>query len=173
LSRIIKRIKRIDRLVEFATNSFGRWLSTSTWRGKEHDCVNIFVMEFLIPLVSSRSAIKTCSQIRIEGGVRQPSGFTKISARKDVVIWGSPFEVAWNSMFEPVNTPRVVMEWKTLITGQGKTPPKFDEHDQDWLEKFTIENPNSLGYLVVVDLRGENRLVMIGRVRRGITKQIA
>ncbi len=168
----VSTYKRIDRFIEHNVSRFARWLSESTWRGKEHDCVNMFAMKFLMPCVGRDSAVTEYSQIRIECGVRQPSGYKKASARKDLVIWRCPLQVAWDARFKPVHTPWVVMEWKTLTKGKGKTASHFDKHDTDWLTRFSEENPVSFGYLVAVDFRGTNRLVNCAKLRRGVLREV-
>lgn len=131
--------KRIDRFIDRALFEFAKWLEADGWRGKERDCINLFAMRFLVPNIGPDAAILDAGQIRIEGGVPQPTGYARPSATKDLVIWRDPLAVAWDSTWKPVHCPWVVMEWKTRRT--GKFDVDFDEHDVEWLIKFTSENP--------------------------------
>lgn len=85
-------VRRIDQLLDKSLKSFGFWLVQSGWRGKEHDCVNVFATRFLIPMTGVGSAICEASQIRIAAGVPQPNGYAKPSARKNLVpdAWNHP-----------------------------------------------------------------------------------
>lgn len=66
-------------LVE-AFSDYEKWLSTSTWRGKEHDCVNLFVHRFLFPRISPEGPIFDPTQIGIETGIPQGIGLGKKQA---------------------------------------------------------------------------------------------
>ena len=103
----------MNTLIESSLTQFATWIAQSEWIGKEHDCVNIFVMKFLIPLVGPDAAIKEFSQIRIEGAVAQPREYARPTARKDIVIWPGPLDVTWDSQFNAVHAPSVILEWKT------------------------------------------------------------
>jgi len=108
----MKQYRRIDRLLESLIGEFARWIRESSWLGKERDCVNLFATQFVWPAVSCRSAIKHYSQVRIECGVPQPrnQGYDRPSAAKDLVIWHGPLDVAWDSNWQPVHSPWVVIE---------------------------------------------------------------
>jgi antitoxin component YwqK of YwqJK toxin-antitoxin module len=68
----MKQHRRIDRFVEATIHEFAKWIRDNSWLGKERDCVNIFATEFIMPAVSSKSAVTNYSQVRIECGVPQP-----------------------------------------------------------------------------------------------------
>lgn len=157
--------ERIDRFIEDALIAFADWYVASDWRGKEHDCVNLFAHRFLARGIQDGAAIHDLAQIRIEGGVAQPSGFSKPSARKDLVIWQDPLATAWDEGWRPVNLPRAVMEWKS--TRKGRPFSDFHDHDATWLKAFTKENPDALGYLVAVCIRPNCRTVDWAKVARG------
>ena len=96
----------------------------------------------------------------------QPEGYPRISATKDLVIWRHPEETAWNEIWQPVNLPRVVMEWKTRR--QAKALLDFDNHDMKWLIAFTKQNPGTFGYLVTVTQRNKDRSVAWAKVNNGV-----
>lgn len=157
----------MNTLIKSSLTQFAGWLAESDWIGKEHDCVNLFVMKFLMPLVGPDAPIKQFSQIRIEGGVAQPSGYNRPSARKDIVIWPGPLDVTWDSEFNAIHAPSVILEWKVKRIGSGKKPLPFDDHDRQWLVGYTKEYPETTGYLVSVDFRGSNRQVRFAKVVQG------
>ncbi len=160
---------RIDRFVEDALSDFAEWYASSDWRGKERDCVNQFALVFLAQRVQPGAAISHLGQIRIECAVPQPARYVRKPGRpaacKDLVIWREPLDTAWAGSWEPTNSPRVVMEWKTLRSGNFRDG--FDRHDERWLTAFTRENPKSLGYLVQVTDNGATRRVDWAKVARG------
>jgi len=166
----MKDYRRIDRFIESAIYTFAEWIASSTWQGKERDCVNIFATRFILPAVNSTTAIADYAQVRIECGVPQPKGdiFSRPSAAKDLVIWRDPLDVAWDSDWKPANTPWVVIEWKTRR--KGKFDSMFDSHDVSWLEAFTAQNPKAYGYTVTVDFRGALRDVHFARFKNGKMK---
>jgi len=173
--------KRIDRFLEHAIYQFADWIATSNWIGKKWDCVNLFANTFLLRSVSSEAAITDYGQVRIECGVPQTgfrresdlpeTGFQRPSAAKDLVIWRGPLDVAWDSSWEPVNIPWVVLEWKTHRFGRfdmSNEQKVFDKHDREWLTRFTEQNPTSFGYAVTVDFRGSKRNVHCAKFRNGV-----
>jgi hypothetical protein len=119
--------KRIDRFLQDALTEMEDWLNENEWHGKELECTNLFVHHFIAKRIHPDAAITDLAQVRIEGGVKQPKGFIKLGARKDVVIWKRPFLTAFNQNSEPVRAPWVVMEWKA--TRSNKPKSTFDPHD--------------------------------------------
>ena len=158
--------RRIDRFLDEALEEFGTWLGTNDWWGKEYDCVNLFAHKFLFDRIAAGAAIECPTQVSIESSVKQPSGYTKKTSRKDVVIWSKPEQTAWSRDGEAVNTPRVVMEWKTYRN--RKVKDEFFPYDEKWIKRFTRENPKSFGYVVTVILTKTERAVLWERARNGV-----
>lgn len=158
--------RRIDRFVDDALQGFAAWYVSSDWLGKERDCVNLFAMKHLGEQVESGAAVEHLSQIRIECAVPQPTGYKSKSATKDLVIWRDPEETTWNDAWEPVNVPRVVMEWKTRRAASATLD--FDPHDVGWLKGFTEQFPGTFGYLVTVCHRRNGRSVAWAKVSGGV-----
>jgi len=71
---------RIDRLVQGALKAFTDDFTHAQWWGKEHDCVNRFVHGFLVPRGLASGVLTHPTQVGIEVGVAQPSGFTRGAA---------------------------------------------------------------------------------------------
>jgi len=157
---------RLDLLIQDSIHEFAEFYVHSTWLGKERDCVNIFALRFLASNVSEVSAIKELSQIRIEGGVPQPKKFPRASATKDIVIWKDPLTTAWDEDWNPVNTPRAIIEWKTSRT--GATAPDYDPHDVDWMTSFTTEFPDTIGFLISTHSSQHSRSCKWTLVRNGV-----
>jgi len=158
--------KRIDRFIEDALGEFSAWYITAEWLGKERDCVNMFALNFLARAVKPGAAISELGQIRIESPVPQPSGFTKITAAKDLVIWNNSQDTVWDSDWSVSKHPRVVLEWK--IKRNGKQPTQFDDHDVQWLSSFTRQFQDTFGYLVRVYDGPSGRSVDWAKVRDGV-----
>jgi hypothetical protein len=55
--------KRIDRFINEALENFSHWLKSNQWRGKEHDCVNLFAHKFLFEKIEPGAAIQCPTQI--------------------------------------------------------------------------------------------------------------
>lgn len=165
VSIAMKRYRRLDRTLNHALKSFRTWIQESTWVGKERDCINLFVMQFLLPMTGEETAIEHAAQIRIEGAVPQPRAYARASATKDLVIWAKPSDVTWDAGWSAARSPRAVIEWKAVR--RGKSGIHFDLHDQEWLNHFTREFPLAMGYCVSVDMRPNSRDVHWIRIRRG------
>ena len=161
---------RLDLLIQDSIHDFAEFYVNSTWLGKERDCVNIFALRFLSSNVSEESAIKELSQIRIEGGVPQPKKFPRPSATKDIVIWEDPIATAWDQDWNPVNTPRAIIEWKT--SRSGSNAPDFDSHDVDWMTSFTTEFPKTIGFLISTHSGEHSRSCQWALVRNGVLGKI-
>lgn len=157
---------RLDRYFEDSLLEFSDWYIESDWLGKERDCVNMFALNFLAKEVHPDAAISELGQIRIEAPVPQPSGFNKVTAAKDLVIWGNSLDTAWDRDWNAVKSPRAVLEWKMKRT--GKPPTAFDNHDIDWLSGFTKEFQDTFGYLIRVYDGPHGREVDWAKVRDGI-----
>jgi hypothetical protein len=157
--------RRIDRFLDEALEEFGTWLGANDWWGKEYDCVNLFAHKFLFERIEPGAAIEYPTQVSIESSVKQPSGYTKKTSRKDVVIWSKPEQTAWSPEGEPVHTPRVVMEWKTYRSREPQHD--FFPYDEEWIKRFTTENPKAFGYVVSVILAGDVRVVLWECARNG------
>jgi hypothetical protein len=157
--------KRIDRYIEDALINFRDWYISSSWLGKEHDCVNIFAHNFLANGIEPGAAISKLGQIRIESAVPQPTGYKNKTARKDLVIWKKSYDTVWDSDWSVSKYPWVVMEWKTKR--KGAVPQKFSSHDLDWLSGYTEQHSDTFGYLVRVYGGPRGRSVDWAKVRRG------
>ena len=161
--------KRIDRFIDSALFEFAKWLESDGWRGKERDCINLFVMRFMVPKIGDGAAIFEASQIRIEGGVPQPTEYVRRAATKDLVIWRDPLAVAWDAKWKPENCPWVVLEWKTRR--KGKSSDDFDEHDVEWLTAFTSQNPGTFGYAITVDFTAPNLKLHRAKFSDGVKQE--
>ena len=161
--------RRIDRLLNDALKDFSLWLKSNQWRGKEHDCVNLFVHKFLLEKINPEAAIQHLTQINIECGLKQPKNgnYKNKFARKDLVIWREPQQNSWSEVWESANIPKVVMEWKVKFRS-NISKEVFDPHDERWIRLYTEENKKCFGYIVTVDLTSEIRKVYWKLSRHGI-----
>ena len=161
--------RRIDRFLNDALNDFSHWLKSNQWRGKEHDCVNLFAHKFLFDKIEPGAAIENLAQISIECGLKQPKNGNYINsfARKDLVIWREPQQNSWSETWDSANIPKVVMEWKVIF--RSKFPKEiFDSHDEKWIHLYTKENKDCFGYIVSVDLTSETRKVYWKFSKQGV-----
>ena len=163
--------RQMDRFLNDALKSFSGWLKENEWRGKERDCVNLFAHKFLFGKIEPGAAIAFPTQVSIECSVKQPKQFSNPAAVKDLVIWKRPMQTAWSSSWEPVHSPKVVMEWKVFFK---KRPPRaiFNRHDEDWIVSYTKEHTSAFGYLVSVDLASEEPMVYWKKARAGVFAKV-
>ena len=127
------------------TQAFRNFLSElpSDWYAKERDCVSRVVFGYLINECREGTAFKSPAQLGIEVAIKQPEGVgEKRTAHKDLVIWREPFQTSWDKEFQPTSIPHAVIEWKVERKGKKEKTA----HDIEWLEAFSIENPESVGY---------------------------
>ena len=158
--------KRIDRFVNEALESFSDFLKTTEWRGKEQECVNLFAHRFLFEKIEPSAAIKDATQICIEGALKQPQGYTRPVATKDLVIWSHPLQTTWSADWEPVNSPKAVMEWKVY---RDRFPRRiFSRHDEEWVSAYTEEQRGSFGWVVSVDMTTCEPAVHWKQAREGV-----
>ena len=162
--------RRIDRFINEALESFSHWLKSNQWRGKEHDCVNLFAHKFLFEKIGPRAAIQCPTQIGIECALRQPRKFKNRAARKDLVIWEHPLQNTWSENWEPINTPKAVMEWKVF---RARFPESiFDSHDEEWITLYTEEHRDRFGYVVSVDLTSGQPRVYWKQSKQGVFSKV-
>ena len=161
--------RRIDRFIDDSLTEFAKWYVSSDWLGKERDCVNLYAMRYLAGQVEPGAAVEHLSQIRVECAVPQPEGYTRKAATKDLVIWRHPEGTTWDDAWQPVNVPRVVMEWKTRR--KARAVLDFDTHDMEWLKGFTNQNPGTFGYLVTVCHRKNDRSIAWAKVSKGVVAE--
>lgn len=137
---------------------FGVWLGKDPWKGKEHDCVNSYAHGFLMSHISPEGPLRHPAQICIECGMRQPEGYEKSHARRDLVIWKEAFQNTWNDAWERDFEPLAFMEWKARHA--TKLPRKiFYPHDEEWVQRYTAVHPGTLGMVVAVYFLPEERKV--------------
>lgn len=155
----------LDRVVAASLATFESWLLQSNWRGKEHDCVNLFTHGFLFSHVSPQAIIREFTQVGIETGVPQPSHIgIKGACRKDLVIWNNPREVAWDtSTWMPVRAPAAIIEWKAH---RRPITPILNQTDIAWLTAYSKHFDGFTGYAVTVDFTSSSRRVATALVRR-------
>ena len=151
-------MKGLDPLLRATFQDFEAWLLENSWRGKEHDCVNLFVHKFLSHRVNPKGPIRDLTQVGIEVGVPQPASCGhRPSARKDLVIWGKPGTVAWGADWTAVNVPAAIIEWKA--PRKIGLPARISPYDLQWLQNYAMHYPAFRGYCVTVDFSAKDRRV--------------
>ncbi len=120
------------------------WLLSSAWRGKEHECVNLFLHRFVYARIHPGGPLSDFTQVAIEVGVPQPSSIgIKQACRKDLVIWETPAATTWDAEWKAVRYPRAIMEWKARRrrTRQSALSP----YDIEWLRQYSLMLPEFTG----------------------------
>ena len=135
----------VNDLDDILTQAFSDFLADmpSGWYAKERDCVSRFVFGYLINECKEGTVFESPAQLGIEVAVKQPAGVgEKRTAHKDLVIWREAFQTSWDEDFQAVAIPQAVVEWKVERKGKKEKTA----HDIEWIEAFSIENPDSVGY---------------------------
>lgn len=156
----------LDQLIATTLTEYEAWLLSSGWRGKEHDCVNLFVHGFLFRHVRADAVIQDFTQVGIEMAVPQPEGMgIKQAVRKDLVIWDSPRFVTWDEQWRAIHPPRAIIEWK------ARRKPRAEAilyaGDIEWLRRYSLHYSGFTGYAVTVDFTSPQRRVASARIYNG------
>jgi len=149
----------LDTIIRQCLVSFEKDLANGDWVGRENEAVNLFAFGYLLKCVKNNSILYDFSQVGIEVSVQQveKENGGKSNVRKDLVIWSKAKMTRWNKEKKPVNQPLVIMEWK--LKGFSKSidariaKNKELEKDSNWLKKFSKNEPNFVGYSVLVDIK--------------------
>ena len=162
--------RRIDRFLNEALESFSHFLKTADWRGKERECVNLFAHKFLFDKIEPGAAIECPTQVSIECSLKQPAQFANRVACKDLVIWQRPLQTTWSKTWEPIHSPKAVMEWKVYRDHLPRAV--FNRHDEDWVASYTADQVGSFGYLVSVDYAADEPTVYWKQAQRGVFSKV-
>ncbi len=153
-------------IVASALSEFEVWLLSSSWRGKENDCVNLFAHGFLAPHVAPDSMLHDLTQIGIEVGVPQPPGMgIKAAVRKDLVIWREPLTTTWSADWVAETFPLAIIEWKARR--KKFSDPVLFPYDLNWLTSYSLLQPDFTGFSVTVDFTSTTRRVASAIVTNG------
>jgi hypothetical protein len=163
----------LDEILQAAFAEFYTSLSKpgSPWFAKERECVNRFAMAHLVPACTPGTVLHHPTQIGIEMSVKQPETVgTRLTAPKDLVIWGQPCDTCWSPEMSPERSPLAVLEWKVQRPTAAK---QSTAEDQEWLTEFSRENPSSLGYSVFVEWAegGLLRKMEVTRCSEGLKRE--
>lgn len=156
----IFNVDEIDNLIRNAFIEFIDDLAKAEWWGKEYDYVNRFAQGYLTNKCSESFFLRHPTQIGIEVGVAQPKGlFVKHGARKDLVIWPEPWMSSWNKMWEGVNYPIAILEWKAFLK---KRKLRSFDHDIQWLTGMAKERHDFVGYSAIMNRAndGEDKVLV-------------
>lgn len=141
----------IDESVRSALTTFSDEALDGSWSGqREREAVSLFAFGALIEQVNTDRVIKDSRQIGLEVPVPQVTidgengANKKDQVCKDLVIWSEPRMTCWDENQDPRVPPMAIIEWK------------FDrasiyDRDVSWLEVFTEEYPNCIGYAVTAN----------------------
>lgn len=141
----------LDEPVRSALIAFAEEELDGSWTGvREREAVSLFSFGALLDEVHSDSSLHDSRQVGLEVPIPQvtvdgeDAEGKKDQVCKDVVIWPTARMTCWDNRGNPTIPPSGVIEWK------------FDrasiyEDDVNWLEAFTEEYPNCVGYAVTAN----------------------
>jgi hypothetical protein len=158
-----------DHLLDILAESFSdyqKFLESSRWRGKEHDCVNLFVHKFLLSKITPEGPIFDPTQIGIETSIPQGDGLGKKQAvRKDLVIWPNPEMTTWNAEWKAEFLPIAVIEWKARRKKSGL--PLIFPYDLEWITKYSKQRKDFIGCCATVDFTESQTRLVTALVQEG------
>lgn len=138
----------LDDAVRSALETFAEDALDGSWSGqREREAVSLFAFGALVDQVGPQGFLNDPRQIGLEVPIPQVtvgdenSTNKKDQVCKDVIIWPEPRMTCWDERQQPTIPPVAVVEWKfnrASIYGD----------DVDWLEAFTEQYPDCVGYAV-------------------------
>lgn len=170
----------LDQIINQALESLYIDLCNCDWYVREHEIVNLFVFNHLVPVFQQKHL--DLSQIGIEFPVLKvrSSPKEKMGARKDVVIWPTAKTTLWKdchvtsiTTWEDVvrtgRRPFAIMEWKNLSKFMTDPLGARRKHEDDvaWLLSNSRADMVSLGYAVLVDQTGPGVALNCRRIQNG------
>jgi len=140
-----------DDSVRSALETFANEALDGSWNGRrEREAVSLFAFGALVDQVEPQGVLRDSRQIGLEVPIPQvtvgdeDSTNKKDQVCKDVIIWPESRMTCWDERQNPTIPPVAVIEWK------------FDrasiyDYDVDWLEAFTEQYPDCVGYAVTAN----------------------
>ena len=162
--RINQSMNLLDETVQSALDTFVDEALDGSWDGRrEREAVSLFAFGALVEQVNTEGILRDSRQIGLEVPVPQVTVGDENSANnknqvcKDVVIWSEPGMTCWDESHDPTVPPVAIIEWK------------FDrasiyDADVSWLEAFTAEYPNCIGYAVTANQQSSRFTLSCTRV---------
>jgi hypothetical protein len=155
----------LEDTIRQSLNEFFAGIVSTGWRGREREAVSHFVFSYLLRHCGP-SALQDAGQIGIEVAVPGVPGLNpKPQVCKDVVVWKTPGDTCWDAAGNATQRPKAILEWKchrAPVAAAG-----FSEHDRKWLQAFTELWPDTIGFLVRLDLHPRPRHLQAGLVSGG------
>lgn len=162
-------MKTPDKTIRSALAAFSDSLE-SGWDGRrEREAVSLFAFGPLLNQLDQNGFLRHPLQIGLEVPIPQvtlageDSDGKKNQVCKDLVIWNIPRMTCWDKEGNPTIAPDVVMEWKF-------SDDSISERDVKWLQAFTSDYPDCVGYAVTGNRPGSAFTVSCSRVYAGEVK---
>lgn len=164
-------IAEIDELIRASLAEFADAVQARGWCGRrEHEAKSLYAFGHLVPRCRPRRFLHHPAQIALDTpvlqidheaqqalsrGKRKP----KRIVAKDLLIWPEPRMTCWHDGL-PCVYPVVIMEWKLNANG-------IHPYDVAWLQAFSTDRSDFVGYALTVDLLRRHFLLSCTRVFRG------
>ncbi len=168
-------ITEIDALIRASLAEFVGAVQAAGWGGRrEHEAKSLYAFGHLVPRCRPGSFLHHPAQIALDTpvlqidheaqqalsrGKRKP----KRNVAKDLLIWPEPGMTCWRDGLPCVH-PAVIMEWK--FNKDGILP-----YDVAWLQIFSTDRPDFVGYALTLDLLKRRFLLNCTRVFRGASEE--
>lgn len=131
------------------------------------------MFSYLLKEIKPNLLLYAPAQIGIEVAVPQVSDFTdgarhKAVVRKDLVIWHKPEITCWDGNKQIANYPLAIIEWKLHgFRKPRKGQFKNSSVDLLWLQKFSKDREDFIGYAVSIDITDQKYKMVVTKVTRG------
>lgn len=86
------------------------------------------------------------------------------------MIWSEPLQTTWSADWEPVHSPKAVMEWKVFRDRFPKAV--FNRHDEEWITAYTKEQSRSFGWVVSLDMTTSEPVVHWKQAKQGVFSKV-
>ncbi len=151
----------LDNIIRQSLRDFADEIACNHWHGKEREAVSLYAFGHLIRYCHRNSALYDQRQIGIEVRVPKPArqGIKK-EVCKDLIIWRKPAMTCWDDAGKPTNYPLAVLEWKVNSS-------KAHIKDVHWLQAFSADNVQVVGYAICIELREQTFSLSCARVQNG------
>lgn len=169
IDRSEDRTAVVDELVRESLTSLVADVSSSNWKGREHEVVSRYVIGHLAPRFGRHPLFRRPTQICIHGTVpgvpgRNPKG----RVNKDLQIWPPEYESCWDDDWRPTRVPLAILEWKVFRPRTKRLT--MSRYDIDWLRAFSELHEGFVGYAVSLDVAGRDRWLSVTRVASGVAQ---
>lgn len=156
---------KIDSIVHQSLTEFAKEIFEIKWIVKEREAVSLYAFGCLLKQCQPDGILYDPRQIGIEVRVLKTKIDKKPEVCKDLIIWPKPGLTCWahTSNNQPIS-PLAILEWKAKLKW-GINEPDLFPYDVQWLQAFTKDNLECVGYAITLDLSTQRFKLKCARIQ--------